>query len=208
MNDDQRISIKKLKNDKENGRSDIRYIKKVCDDFINNTQLRFMLRPPLGKNSESYNILVDIFKKHRINEDNGDVTNANDISSTSLYSCLFGKTATRIDIDSKQPEESTFLITLDANRISGVFEMSRGSADRCICDLRGLFTRVLLTTAPVAFVTAHNHPSNSNKTTPSDMDIAIVERIKEAAKVFGLNYFDNIIVGRNDYYSFRNEGLL
>ena len=108
----------------------------------------------------------------------------------------------------KQTEESTFLITLDANRISGVFEMSRGSADRCICDLRGLFTRVLLTTAPVAFVTAHNHPSNTNKTSPSDMDIAIVERIKEAAKVFGLNYFDNIIIGRNDYLSFRNEGLL
>lgn len=99
MNDDQRISIKKLKNDKENRRSDIRYIKKVCDDFIKNTELRFMLRPPLGKNPESYDILVDMFKRHRIIEDNGDVTSANDICPASLYSCLFGKTAKRIDID-------------------------------------------------------------------------------------------------------------
>ncbi len=53
---------------------------------------------------------------------------------------------------------------------------------------------------------AHNHPSGSPD--PSDADIAITKKLKEAGELLGIVVHDHIIVGNEQYYSFSESGRL
>ena len=52
----------------------------------------------------------------------------------------------------------------------------------------------------------HNHPSGDP--TPSNEDILLTRRIKEAGKIIGIELLDHIIIGNNCYISLREEGIL
>lgn len=49
-------------------------------------------------------------------------------------------------------------------------------------------------------ILAHNHPSGNPK--PSKEDLAITNKIRNAANLFDINVIDHIIVAGNKYYSF------
>ncbi|MBX7046969.1 MAG: DNA repair protein RadC [Ignavibacteria bacterium] len=53
---------------------------------------------------------------------------------------------------------------------------------------------------------AHNHPSG--ETDPSDDDIKITKRLSEGGKILGIELIDHIIVTPDDFFSFKDEGLL
>lgn len=55
-------------------------------------------------------------------------------------------------------------------------------------------------------ILAHNHPGGSTK--PSQGDIQVTKRIKEALGAIDIKVIDHIIVGDNRYYSFAEEGLV
>jgi DNA repair protein RadC len=57
-----------------------------------------------------------------------------------------------------------------------------------------------------SIIVAHNHPSGILK--PSDEDIAVTKRLKEAGKILGIELLDHIILSANGFYSFKNENLL
>ena len=65
--------------------------------------------------------------------------------------------------------------------------------------------KILLTNASQVML-VHNHPSGNIK--ESDADILITNRIKEALGLFDIRILDHIIVGDNDFLSFREKGLL
>lgn len=52
----------------------------------------------------------------------------------------------------------------------------------------------------------HNHPTGDP--TPSQSDIEITRRIREAARAVGIEVHDHVIVGARQVFSFRNEGLM
>ncbi len=55
----------------------------------------------------------------------------------------------------------------------------------------------------------HNHPSGESE--PSHEDIVLTNRLEECGKMLGIKLLDHIIIGdeyMNDYYSFKDEGLL
>ena len=58
----------------------------------------------------------------------------------------------------------------------------------------------------VALVLGHNHPSGNVR--PSSNDIMLTQKIQTAAKLLDLRIFDHIILSGNDYYSFRDDGVL
>ena len=58
--------------------------------------------------------------------------------------------------------------------------------------------------AAVAFL--HNHPSGDTK--PSRDDIELTTRLVDCAKLLGFRVLDHVIVGRDRYLSFVEEGLL
>lgn len=55
-------------------------------------------------------------------------------------------------------------------------------------------------------VVAHNHPAGDAE--PSDHDIAITKRLKDAGEVLGIELVDHIIVTKTSYTSFKEKQLL
>lgn len=57
-----------------------------------------------------------------------------------------------------------------------------------------------------ALIFAHNHPSGCVK--PSQADISITQRLKEALGLVDIRVLDHFIVGGNEAYSFAEHGML
>ena len=98
------------------------------------------------------------------------------------------------------------LLTNNANKIKGVYQLSTGSITGTLIDMRILFA-VIIKTLSVNVILAHNHPSG--KLLPSEADKRITEKIQGAAKFFDVKVLDHlIIVPSGDYYSFADNGLM
>lgn len=57
-----------------------------------------------------------------------------------------------------------------------------------------------------SMLVVHNHPSGD--VTPSSEDLAVTRRLKEVGEIVGIPLLDHVIIGHNQSYSFKNEGLL
>jgi len=86
-------------------------------------------------------------------------------------------------------------------------EISIGSVSATVVDPREIVRAASLRSAS-SIILVHNHPSG--ETTPSQDDIELTERIREACKTIGVRVLDHIIIGKNanDFYSFAKEGLM
>lgn len=106
----------------------------------------------------------------------------------------------------EQAEEHMYTAALDVKEnVLGVFELASGSACECYANMRGLFMRLLLCGA-AAFVVIHNHPSNDNS--PSMSDIAICKKAAELAAMMEITMCDFLIATRGGVLSFREQGML
>jgi DNA repair protein RadC len=65
---------------------------------------------------------------------------------------------------------------------------------------------IALQTASSAIIVAHNHPSGS--LTPSEHDINVTKRLKQAADLLSIRYLDHVIVTKESAFSFADNGLL
>ena len=54
-----------------------------------------------------------------------------------------------------------------------------------------------------AMILFHNHPSGN--TSPSDYDIKLTKKFEEGGSLLGIQVLDHIIIGKYDYYSFREH---
>lgn len=64
------------------------------------------------------------------------------------------------------------------------------------------YFQILMETARVV----HNHPSGDP--TPSRADIEMTRQINDAARVFGLQVHDHLVIGRQGTASFKQLGLI
>ena len=55
-------------------------------------------------------------------------------------------------------------------------------------------------------IIAHNHPSGTLFASRADMQIT--DRLKEVSKLVGIELLDHVILAKEGYYSFSDEGLL
>ncbi|HRP88943.1 MAG TPA: DNA repair protein RadC [Edaphocola sp.] len=83
--------------------------------------------------------------------------------------------------------------------------ISHGSLTASVVDLK-ILMRNALQNLSSKIIVAHNHPSGNLK--PSNADISLTQRIKEATAFFDIELLDHIIVAENSYTSFKDEGLL
>lgn len=106
----------------------------------------------------------------------------------------------------KCTEEYIYMLAMDAKCYPiGLFEISHGTVNASLITPREVFMKGLLCGA-VYIVIIHNHPSgNSN---PSEDDKDTVKRIVDAGSLMGIKVIDSIIVGGDDYYSFKEQESL
>lgn len=103
-------------------------------------------------------------------------------------------------------QESFIVLYLNqAHKIMGYYKHTIGAINATIADVR-LIMATALTSASVAMVISHNHPSGNTR--PSEPDIQLTKKIKEAAKLFEINLLDQVIITKGSYYSFADEGML
>lgn len=110
------------------------------------------------------------------------------------------------DATMEYSESFRILLLNRANKALGITTVSTGSLSGTIVDVRIIMQYALKGNAH-ALILAHNHPSGNKN--PSENDISITQKIKEAGKLLDIQVLDHIILTPDDiYYSFADEGLL
>ncbi|MBE5945885.1 MAG: DNA repair protein RadC [Lachnospiraceae bacterium] len=83
--------------------------------------------------------------------------------------------------------------------------LSQGTINQSLISPRDVFLEALKYEA-VYIVLIHNHPSGNPE--PSDADINITKRIKEAGRLIDIHLSDHIIVGNGTYVSMLERGII
>lgn len=83
--------------------------------------------------------------------------------------------------------------------------ISIGTVNASLISPREVFKQALLNQA-VYIILLHNHPSGNPM--PSTQDKLVTRRIQECGELLGIHLSDHIIIGDNQYFSFREENLL
>lgn len=104
----------------------------------------------------------------------------------------------------KKAEEYVYLVATNKKyKPIGFFEISHGTANASFASSRCIYQRALLCGATSIFL-VHNHPSGD--VAPSTEDIKTTRKLKEAGDLLEVEFIDSIIIGGENYYSFRQEG--
>lgn len=111
----------------------------------------------------------------------------------------------RCEIEYLQKEQFMVIGLGVKNQVICKEVVSVGILDASIVHPRETF-RTLIKRACARCLLVHNHPSGD--TTPSKDDIKITARIVNAGKILGIEVLDHVIIGMNNYLSFREKGML
>jgi len=102
--------------------------------------------------------------------------------------------------------EQFYIVFLNArNAIISTKLMFRGSLMSSSVHIREIIKECLKQEA-AAVILSHNHPSGNNN--PSGNDRSITKEIVKACKVMGITVHDHIIICREKFYSFADEGRI
>lgn len=102
--------------------------------------------------------------------------------------------------------EEFWILLLDrANKVIGRYKISQGGVSGTVADPKIIFKHAVEQLAS-SIVLCHNHPSGNLK--PSEADIKLTKKLKEAGKHLDIPILDHIIVTEAGYYSFADENLL
>jgi DNA repair protein RadC len=102
-------------------------------------------------------------------------------------------------------EEFKILLLNQANRVLGIFPLSRGGITGTVADPRLIFGAALKACA-TSIILSHSHPSGNLR--PSRADEELTLKIREAGKFLDIRVADHIIIAAAGYFSFADEGLL
>src|SRR5665213_863077 len=102
-------------------------------------------------------------------------------------------------------EEFKILLLNQANRVLGIYPLSSGGITGTVADPRLIFGAAIKACA-VSLILSHCHPSGNLK--PSRADEELTTKIKMAGQLLDIKVTDHLIVTRDSYFSFADEGLL
>jgi len=103
-------------------------------------------------------------------------------------------------------QEEVKIVLLNRAQIAlGIFELSKGGVSGTVVDIK-IILGIALKCNATSIVIAHNHPSGNLE--PSEADKSITKRLKEASKTIDLNLLDHLIITKEGYYSFSDNGIL
>jgi DNA repair protein RadC len=102
--------------------------------------------------------------------------------------------------------EQFWLILLNrANKLIKTISISEGGIAGTVADPKKIF-KIALDHNASSIILSHNHPSGNLK--PSQSDIDLTHKLKDAGKFLDINVLDHLILGENDFYSFADNNKL
>lgn len=102
-------------------------------------------------------------------------------------------------------EEVKVILLNDALMVLGFYSLSKGGISTSIVDIR-LVLSITLKAIATGIILVHNHPTGNLK--PSKADLDITKKLKSACDVMGINLLGHLIISKESYFSFADEGLL
>ena len=102
-------------------------------------------------------------------------------------------------------EEFKILLMNRRNRVLGLVNISQGGMSGTVADPKLIFVAALKAAASY-IVLAHNHPSGNLK--PSNEDLRLTKKLVEGGKLLDLLIVDHLIITKDGFYSFCDEGLI
>lgn len=102
-------------------------------------------------------------------------------------------------------EEFVVLLLDRANRVLGYHLLSTGGITATVADIRLVYS-VALKSLASGIIVAHNHPSGNIE--PSQSDIQLTRKLKEAGKNMDIVLLDHLILTKENYTSFADEGYM
>lgn len=107
---------------------------------------------------------------------------------------------------STKTQEHFLTMTLDgASHIINTRTVFIGTLNQSLVHPREVFSDAIADRA-AGIIIAHNHPSGTLEASRADMQIT--QRLKEVAKLVGIELLDHVILARDGFYSFSDEGVL
>lgn len=131
------------------------------------------------------------------NRDKVKITNSKD-SYELLLSCWSQKI---IELQ----EEFKVLLLNRNHQVLGIYPLSKGGVSGTVVDAKLVFSVALKCNAS-SIIIAHNHPSGNLK--PSEADLRLTKKLKEAGNYLDVKVLDHIILSREGYYSFADESQM
>ncbi len=131
----------------------------------------------------------------------------NDVTKIKITSSIdaFNVLQTQFEEMVDTREEFRALYISRANEVICCNLISIGDESHCIVSVQEIIRGALMCKAQ-GIILAHNHPSGA--TNPSEADKRITKQIKQAAELFNILVLDHLILSRNSYHSFSDEGEL
>lgn len=141
--------------------------------------------------------LVELSK--RINKEVDSINNIKIKSSNDIfnyYKCIF----------LKEKQEKFYCIYLNSsNKVINTKLLFTGTINKSNVYPREIFKEAYLNDA-VSIICIHNHPTGN--VNPSKNDIDITEQIKLIGLMMEIKLLDHIIIGKENYYSFMDNGKI
>lgn len=100
-------------------------------------------------------------------------------------------------------QEKFFVLMLNIkNYIIENEQISIGTVDSSITHQREVFKPAVRNSAS-SIILVHNHPSGDSN--PSKEDLEVTEKIIKAGEILGIRVIDHIIIGKGNYWSWRED---
>jgi DNA repair protein RadC len=102
-------------------------------------------------------------------------------------------------------EEFKILLLNRRNRVLGIVDISVGGISGTLADPKVIFA-VALKSGASGIILCHNHPSEELQ--PGKADIDLTKKLQQGARLLDLEILDHLIVSKDGFYSFADEGLI
>jgi len=106
----------------------------------------------------------------------------------------------------REKKEHFVVVSFDTrNNLVGIDTISIGILNANLVHPRETF-EVAIHHHAASIIIAHNHPSGDPG--PSDEDVKVTAKLFEAGKLLDIHVLDHIIIGKNTFYSFKEQNEL
>lgn len=102
-------------------------------------------------------------------------------------------------------EQFKVVLLNKANKVLGIYEVSSGGVTSTIADPKLIFAAAIKANA-CGVIIAHNHPSGNVR--PSEADISLTRKLREGGRFLEVEILDHIILSKDAFYSFADEGMI
>jgi len=103
-------------------------------------------------------------------------------------------------------EEFKIMLLNRSNKVLGIASISKGGISGTIIDVKLIFQYAIKTNSS-SIIAVHNHPSGNKE--PSEADVMITRKIKEASNYMDVALLDHLIlIPDKEFYSMADNGII